>query len=355
MANFRIGDKEVLSGTKLYTRLHVAELLSGGELALPLHVIHGAQPGPVLGLIALIHGVEYLPIRMLANALDEINPQELRGTVLALPVANPLALANRTRNTPERDSDISNLNRVFPGGAGEKEYGSHRLPTDMGITERIAHTIVTQFLPHVSVLLDFHHTQEPRCNRVAMYRDSGTEVGRSSYELARGLGTGIVQRLGASIHPGNLAGTAESMGIVSSLVEIGGGYLGRPVEDTVIRIGTQAIRNTLGLQGMMAYEPVLPKRQLHVTSRVTVRPSRPGYFVSSVEAESLFGNSGAADFHVEKGETLGVVLDPYTLEVTEELISPVSGYPVVIRRSGPCDAGDRGIAIAPDDTIGWVE
>lgn len=354
MVDFSIGGNTVLPGTRLYTRLHVAELLSGGELALPLHVVHGTRPGPVLGLIALIHGVEYLPIRMIANALAEIDPQKLSGTIIAIPVANPLALANRTRNTPERDSDIANLNRVFPGGAGEKEYGTQRLPTDMGMTERIAHTIVTQFLPHVSVLLDFHHTQEPRCNRVAMYRDSGTEVSRGSYKLARGLGTGIVQKLPASIHPGNLAGTAESMGIVSCLVEIGGGYLGRPVEDTVVEIGTQAIRNTLGLQGMMSYEPVLPVRQLHVTNRVTVRPSRPGYFVSNVEAERLFSSS-TAECHVEKGELLGVVLDPYTLEVTEELLAPVSGYPVVIRRSGPCDAGDRGIAIAPDTTVEWLE
>lgn len=355
MKSFSINGLSVSPGTRAFTRLSVAQMLVGAELSLPLHVVHGVKPGPVLGLLALIHGSEYVPVRMMADALRSVDPSQLSGTILAIPVANPLAFANRTRNTPEKDSDIANLNRVFPGGVGVLEYGKERTPGDRGLTERMADVITEAFLPHLTDLLDFHHTQEPRCNRVAMFRRDDNEVGQRSYELSRAVGVGMLQQVDPTTHPGNAGGTAMGLGVATSIVEVGGGFLGRDAERASVEIGARAIINALKHLKMLEGAPVLPEKQILVTKRATARPSKAGYFMADIEAEDLINDDPVVSLSVSKGQRLARVLDPYSLEVIEEIFSPVDGYPVVLRRTGLCEAGDRGIAIGIKEHCTFIE
>src|SRR3990170_4282155 len=176
----------VARGTRAFVQVPVARLLSGQQLTLPFHVLAGASPGPTLGITAAIHGVEYPPIRVIRDIFNSTDPQELSGTILAIPVANPVAFARFSRITPERDVDIANLNRVFPGGVSGQEHGADRVPGDRGLTERMADAIVANFFPHINALVDFHCTQEPRALRVVLQRKNPEgEVGRKTTELGR--------------------------------------------------------------------------------------------------------------------------------------------------------------------------
>src|SRR5574341_2259694 len=132
----------VARGKRAFAQIPVARLLSGQQLTLPFHVLAGASPGPTLGITAAIHGVEYPPIRVIREILDSTDPQDLSGTLLAIPVANPVAFARFSRVTPERDVDIANLNRVFPGGVSAQEQGAERIGGGRGLTERMADAIV---------------------------------------------------------------------------------------------------------------------------------------------------------------------------------------------------------------------
>ena len=135
--SFTIGDIEVKSGQKGFGHIEVADVLGGFTLSLPVHVVHGSRPGPTLGLTAAIHGTEYPPILALREVVLGLNPQELRGTLIVLPVANPVSLAARHRkNTPEWDVDHANMGGVFPGkrlhaafGGGPVSYTHLTLPT----------------------------------------------------------------------------------------------------------------------------------------------------------------------------------------------------------------------------------
>src|ERR1051325_3328 len=97
---------------KSFEWLPITTLASGMDLRLPIHRVVGAQPGPTLGITAGIHGDEYLPIEVVRQLIQQLDPAQLSGTIVAIPVVNPLAIESQTRNTP---IDMNNLNRVFPG------------------------------------------------------------------------------------------------------------------------------------------------------------------------------------------------------------------------------------------------
>jgi predicted deacylase len=71
-----------------FTWLPVTAMPDGSELRLPLHVVKGAKPGPTLGVSGAIHGDELLiPVSIIRRVLEQLDPAELSGTVMAVPVA----------------------------------------------------------------------------------------------------------------------------------------------------------------------------------------------------------------------------------------------------------------------------
>ena len=86
--NFEIGSISVSPGTKGYGVLPVAKMASHFEINIPTHVIVGEEPGPVLCILSCLHGHEYTAIDTIRQVVASVNPKELSGTILAIPVAN---------------------------------------------------------------------------------------------------------------------------------------------------------------------------------------------------------------------------------------------------------------------------
>ena len=83
------------------TRIPLAVLASGAETTLVLHELVGRRGnGPTLGLSAAIHGDEAVGVEILYHLRERLDPETLRGRVLMLPCANPLAYQANSRNTP---------------------------------------------------------------------------------------------------------------------------------------------------------------------------------------------------------------------------------------------------------------
>src|SRR5436309_1541111 len=82
------------------TQIPVFTLANGHDVVLHVHEVKGSQVGPTLGLIAGVHGDEPLSIEIVRRVVVETDPSSLRGTILAISVANPYAIQALTRNTP---------------------------------------------------------------------------------------------------------------------------------------------------------------------------------------------------------------------------------------------------------------
>ena len=81
---------------------------------LPALAVRGRRPGPTAMLVAGVHGDEFEGIAAMPQLVAGLDPEEVCGTVLALPVCNPFAFAAQSRCSPE-SLDAVNLARVFPG------------------------------------------------------------------------------------------------------------------------------------------------------------------------------------------------------------------------------------------------
>src|SRR5687767_13304864 len=106
----------VAPGDRARLRLPVARRSSGEDLAITAHVVRGRTPGPALLLIANVHGDAIFGADAVNTAIARLNPEELAGTVIGVPVANPVAFESGTRATGQGwNTDMNNMNRVFPG------------------------------------------------------------------------------------------------------------------------------------------------------------------------------------------------------------------------------------------------
>lgn len=350
----KFADVTVGAGERAFTQLPVTRLLNGHTLALPVHIIHGARPGPVLGITSAVHGAEYLPVRMVKNAVCTLAPADLSGTVIAMPVCNPLSFARGTRITPhEDDVDFSNLNRVFPGRRGQALFGAGQAhPSDRTLTEMMASVISEQVLPELDYLIDFHcHFQNAGLIKTIQETDRDGQQGEMTEGMCRALGLGLIH--GHPSTPRSLTGQAATMGIATCVPEIGGGGLSAKAEARCMEMGTRGILNVMKYLGMINGEIEVPERQLFFEIAPHVRPTTAGYLVSKFDPDSLFLGEEMG-VRVQEGEMLGTIFDPYTFEELESLHSPVDGILYITRRSGPVEAGSHAYAVADFAISHWI-
>ena len=66
------------------------EVPAGADAAtsIPVVVIRGAKPGPVLALVSGAHGTEYASIIALERVIQSLDPAQVSGTVIILPLVN---------------------------------------------------------------------------------------------------------------------------------------------------------------------------------------------------------------------------------------------------------------------------
>lgn len=125
-----------------YLRLpHSVHRSAYGTIPVPIASVVGAEPGPSVVIMGGNHGDEYEGQIIVSELIRFLDPKDVKGTILLLPMANfPAAEAGR-RVSP---IDDGNLNRSFPG----EPLGR---PTAM-----IADYIETVLLKDSDLLLDLH-------------------------------------------------------------------------------------------------------------------------------------------------------------------------------------------------------
>lgn len=265
---FEFGGKKFEEGTREYSPVHVCHMLDGHDLNIPVHVIHGGK-GPCVGIFAVIHGTEYYQNRIVRNLALGIDPAELSGTLLVVPVANPLAFVGMTRTTPdppEETVDFSNLNRVFPGKRLTPLFGSMEA-TDVSLTMRMAATITDMILPRCTHIVDFHGQMRGMALNKMLFN-----LDPASREMARVFGIGILHDPPGSISKGGygpMTDFAGTMGIKCIVPELGGGGHGEAFDNECNKVAKRGITNVLVHLGMIDGELDLPERQFYFVKAPT--------------------------------------------------------------------------------------
>ena len=196
-----------------------------------------ASPGPTLCLTAGIHGDELNGIEVVRRILQEIDPSQLHGMVIGVPIVNLHGFRQASRYLPDR----RDLNRHFPGRAN----GS--------AASRIAHSFFEQVIVHCEALVDLHTGSFHRSN-VPQVRADLTDSG--AFELAKAFGSGVVVH--AVGEPGTLRRAAGDVGIPAISYEAGEPMRFQPVE---VEEGVRGVLELLARKGMLASRPRRGQRQ----------------------------------------------------------------------------------------------
>src|SRR5689334_13630793 len=138
---FTVGTASASRGQKVTGTIEVPAGVDAA-LNIPVAVIHGAKPGPVLALVAGSHGTEYTSIIALEKLIAMLNPTEISGTVIIVPLINIQSFEQKVPHV--NPVDKKSMNRFYPGRM------------DASQTERASYLITKQVVEQCDHLIDLH-------------------------------------------------------------------------------------------------------------------------------------------------------------------------------------------------------
>jgi uncharacterized protein len=303
--SFQLGGREFGRGDRGIVRIPVTTMASGLALEVTAHVLAGDASGPVVGLVSTHHGDEMFTAELVRRVKERLEHETLQGVAVLVPVANAIAFEWGTRHTPQ---DMFNLNRVFPGN-----------PSGW-VTEMLAAALSRDLLPKLDVLVDFHCGGPDWSIHYTYTKDPATEYGRRVHELALLVGAEVLWEDDGP--PGTLVRDAEQQGVVSVIVEVGGGTsFGTPWMER----GLKGVVNVLQHAGLLEGAPEPDPPRIVVRKGIGLRPGHGGLLVPEVGLEAL-GKS------LPGGTVLARVLSPYTFDVLDVMRAPFDRTEVMMVR-----------------------
>src|SRR5437764_1437672 len=299
---FTVGTASAARGHKATGTIEVPPGVDAG-LSIPVAVFHGAKPGPVLALVAGAHGTEYTSIIALEKLISTLNPAEISGTVIIVPLINIQSFEQKVPHL--NPVDKKSMNRWYPG----KMDGTQ--------TDRASFLITRQVVEQCDHLIDLHGGDLDESLRPYSYwtktgNEKQDQISREMV-LAFGLDTIIISadRPKDPLASRYLENTATTRGKPSITAEAG--YAGTVETDDL-----NALAN--GCLGVMRYLKMLPgaaaviEHPVWIEKVLTIASEQTGMFYPLVKR-------GA---YVEQGMKVGYVTD-YVGKIIFEARAPVAG------------------------------
>jgi predicted deacylase len=270
---------------------------------IPVAVVNGIKPGPVLALVSGAHGTEYASIIALETLILDLDPSQLTGTVIILPLVN---LPSFEQKVPHVNPvDKKSMNRFYPGKADGTQ------------TERASFLITREVVDRCDYLIDFHGGDLDESLRpYAYWVISGrAQQDATSKEMALAFGLDHIiisddrpKELNATKYLDN---TAVMRGKPAVTVEAG--YAGTVETDDVALLAQ-------GTLSVMRYLKMLPGAPHPIGSPVWIQSLSD---VSSPET-GIFYPLVKRGTYVQAGMNLGYVTD-YVGKILFEARAPASG------------------------------
>lgn len=273
---FNIGDLSVAPGRSATGELPIAKLVTGTQISLPLQVLHGRFFGKTVWLSAAVHGDEIAGVEIIRRVTAALNPKQMSGTIITVPIVNVHGFLNGDRYFPDR----RDLNRSFPGSAS----GS--------LAARVADLFMKEIVVRCEVGIDLHTGSDHRVNLPQIRADLDDVETRHLSEVF-----GAPVSLHAKVRDGSLRGAATEIGCKVLLYE--GGEAWRFDRES-IETGVKGIQRVLSELGIVeAVDDTGFRKPLESRRSFWIRARKSGI--------ALLGCSTGD--RVEKGQHLGVIHD----------------------------------------------
>jgi predicted deacylase len=307
----KVGTLSAARGEKHYG---VCEFpVQGQPYRLPMWLINGNADGPTLVVTGGVHAAEYASIAAALDLGRSLEPKNLRGRVIVVPVMNMPAFTARSIYVCPLDG--RNLNRMFPGNA----HGT--------ASEQIADWVFRNVMSQANYYVDLHGGDliEALVPFTIFFRSGNQQVDEMSLEMAKVFG---IHFLVCSETPGSTFCAASRAGIPSILAESGGQGIWTP-EDVA--------RHTDGLHRLMRRLNMIPGGAPEAVPFTLLEQ----FLWLRSEHEGFWYPAVAVAQAVKEGQVLGHVKDGEG-HVLQTAVSPAGGHVLFIVTS---------LAINPSDPL----
>lgn len=293
-----------------------------GKIVVPVVQIRNGD-GPRALISAGVHGDEFEGQIALRKLCLDLSPDEIRGTLLILPMANTPAILSSSRVSPV---DGLNLNRVFPG---------NRLGSP---TEVIASVVEDQLLENCDFAYDIHSGGSSLLyGAVGVTTATGSEPDdRRRLDLLRALGLEAGMLLPAHGNMGfesSVDGAMLRKNVIGVSAEFGGGGT---LSAEMLRACEQSIRRFLSHVGLARHSAIDAPAK---SCRIYDVDGADAHVFS--ESAGIFNATISPGSVVRQGEVIGHIYDLYDLNAKPNVIICNQPGTVLALRSLPrVEVGD---------------
>ena len=276
-----LGEYAISPGERRTIELPVTDLYTHTSLKMPVQVVRGKKPGPTMFLSAAIHGDEINGVEIVRRVLDYKGLDNIRGTLIAVPIVNVQGFLAQSRYTPDR----RDLNRCFPGNS----HGS--------VASRLANLFVNEIVLKSDCGIDLH--------TAAIHRDNLPQIraqlnNPETAHLAQAFDAPVM--LNTNLRDGSLRHFADEHGIPILLYEAGEALR---FEESSIRIGARGVLNVMRELGMLR-----PSRKKSTSKSVTANSS---HWIRAERSGILRATVGLG-CSITAGQSLGTISDPFGIQ-----------------------------------------
>ncbi len=238
MPTLEVAELSVKPGEKVKGYLGHVTMGNGSAAGIPVLIANGVDDGPTLLVLASVHGTEVVGVGATIEAMRTIDARNLRGRVIAVTAANPLALTDSAYDTP-----YDHINLGTPLFKDPKPAGL--------LTERIA-AVVMKAAQTATNMIDMHANPEPAIPFVlynpALCKDEQTK--RETIRLARAFGVTVIESGGDPAAAQR--DVRHGMGLTTMTPELTGNMF---LREEAVEIGKTGILNVMKALGMVDGAP----------------------------------------------------------------------------------------------------
>lgn len=290
--------------------------LGAETVQVPVIAVNGAVEGPRVAVTGGIHGTEYVAIEAARRVGMSVDPKDVRGSLVVVPISNTTSYFRRAIYTSGLDD--RNINRVFPGDPNGTP------------SEILADWLFRTIMQPSSYYIDMHggdmiealvpFVLAPHCDNPAV----------ESASQAMAAATGIERIIHGDV-AGSTCGATVAAGIPSVLAEIGCQGVWSEAE---VEAHAESTRRVLRHLGVLPGE-IAPVQSQRVYNTFAWMRS---------EFDGLFQPTVAVGDTVDKGQNLGRVID-YFGSTFQSVDAVTAGEVVFLVTSLAINTGDPLLAI----------
>ena len=309
MGIITVYNTEVTPGNRKIITIPITRDL-GVEIRIKAHILAGKQDGPTMLILSMLHGEEWFSSLIIRELINRIELDDLKGNIIAVPVANTSAFNTGTRSVMD-NSDEPDANRSFSG-----RY--------QWISNQITRAIENELFSVSDYLIDYH---------VGSWGCTMADIGYGSdykdkqmVDISKGMAVsyGFPMIHAMTLFKGTHS-DRTSMGcagvkhkIPGIVPEIGGLGFGETIERDWLAQNINGVIGNLKYLNMLEGEPELCPKYLFIKDYWRTSPKNAGYLETKIGLERQFTE-------IKKNEHLANVIDPETFDILEEIRSPGDG------------------------------